>query len=77
MLGWAGCGAERSAVSSLESQLGTVKEAVAKEQDLTEKLKQQAAMAAESAQRQVSVACLCSWHVCAAGCLVWPETQNM
>jgi hypothetical protein len=45
---------------------------VAKEQDLTEKLKQQAAMAAESAQRQVGANCLCSrsWypHVPAAGC---------
>jgi hypothetical protein len=54
--------AERSAVSQLETQLGTVKEAVAREQELAEKLRREASAAAESAARQVRegrACCVC------------------
>lgn len=57
-----GPAAERSTVDELKSQLGSVKEAVEKEQELSEKLRREAAAAAESAQRQV-----CAWAMsCAA-----------
>jgi hypothetical protein len=46
-------------VSELKSQLGSVKEAVAKEQELGEKLRREAAAAAESAQRQVRLGYCC------------------
>lgn len=45
--------AERSNVAGLKEQLGVVKEAVAKEQELSEKIRREAMSAAASAARQV------------------------
>lgn len=54
--------AEQGNVSNLKNQLGTVKEAVQKEQGVVEKLRREAMAAAASAQRQVRRACVLCWR---------------